>query len=174
MSRRVPSPRCRAWPHPYAVVLLALPALVASPAQAADPVPSPAAPEPTSSPSISRFHLGPWEQDIGYAQAVRAGQFLFVSGTTGRGDLGDPQGMANALRTAYERIRTTLEAHDVGFDQVVRETIYTRDIEALKAAAAARREFYRDGRYPASTWVQVDRLFEDDCLVEVELVAILP
>ena len=82
--------------------------------------------------------------------------------------------MVNAIRAAYDRVRETLEANGLGFDRVVKETVYTRDIEALKSAAAARREYYVGGSFPASTWVQVDRLFEEEFLIEVEVTALAP
>jgi enamine deaminase RidA (YjgF/YER057c/UK114 family) len=141
--------------------------------QAAATADRPDAPAPKAAPK-KVFHLGEWERDIGYAQAVAAGPYLFVSGTVGRGDADDPEDWVSALRTAYERIGVTLEAHGIGFDQVVKETIYTRDIERLKDAAAARFDYYSKENLPASTWVQVERLFEPDLPVEIEVTAILP
>lgn len=136
---------------------------------------STAAESPAGSPSAPKkvFHLGDWERDIGYAQAVAAGPYLFVSGTVGRGALDDPASWVSALQAAYERIGITLDAHGIGFDQVVKETIYTRDIERLKAASAVRFDYYSKASLPASTWVQVERLFEPDYLVEIEVTAIL-
>jgi enamine deaminase RidA (YjgF/YER057c/UK114 family) len=149
--------------------------LAAAGACAAEPSPA-AAPERAvaAAPAKKVFHLGQWERDIGYAQAVAAGPYLFVSGTVGRGNADDPEDWASALRTAYERIGVTLAAHRIGFDHVVKETIYTRDIERLKDAASARFEYYSKESLPASTWVQVERLFEPDLLVEIEVTAVLP
>ena len=132
---------------------------------------TPAAPGPVE---VTRYHEGPWERDIGYAQAVRAGQLLFVSGTVGAGDLDDPKSMEDAVSAAYDRLKKTLAAQGAGFQNVVKETIYTRDIEALKAAAPVRLAYYDRDRLPASTWVQVQRLFEEHYVIEVELVAVLP
>ena len=127
---------------------------------------------PTTAPK-KVFHLGDWERGIGYAQAVQAGPYLFVSGTVGRGDAEDPESWVAALKSVYERIGLTLEAHGLGFDHVVKETIYARDIERLKEASAVRFDYYAKDSLPASTWVQVDRLFEVDSLVEVEVTAIV-
>jgi len=138
-------------------------------ARAAEP--QPVAGQVASTPK-KVFHLGEWERDIGYAQAVQAGPYLFVSGTVGRGALDDPEGWVSALKAAYERIGATLDAHGIGFDEVVKETIYTRDIERLKDAAAVRFDYYSKDSLPASTWVQIDRLFEADYLVEIEVTAI--
>jgi enamine deaminase RidA (YjgF/YER057c/UK114 family) len=152
--------------------------LVSAHAVAAEPqVAEPKVAEAQAAPAATTkkvFHLGDWERDIGYAQAVAAGPYLFVSGTVGRGNADDPEDWKSALRAAYERIGVTLEAHGIGFDHVVKETIYARDIERLKDAAAVRFDFYSKASLPASTWVQIDRLFEADLLVEVEVTAILP
>jgi enamine deaminase RidA (YjgF/YER057c/UK114 family) len=128
---------------------------------------------PAATPPKKIYHLGEWERDIGYAQAVEAAPYLFVSGTVGRGAADDPEGWLSALRAAYERIGVTLAAHGIGFDHVVKETIYTRDIERLKAASGVRFDYYSKDSLPASTWVQIDRLFEADYLVEIEVTAIL-
>lgn len=155
---------CVRWPS----ILLSIMTVAA--AQAAEPqvVAMPAATTPKKV-----FHLGEWERDIGYAQAVEAGPYLFVSGTVGRGAVDDPEGWVSALKAAYERIGLTLDAHGIGFNSVVKETIYTRDIERLKDASAVRFDYYSKDSLPASTWVQIDRLFEADHLVEIEVTAIL-
>src|SRR5688572_30800533 len=62
------------------------------------------------------------EKSVGYAQAVRVGEWLFVSGTIGRGATLDEQ-----MKAAYARIEKTLAQHGARFDHVVRETIYTTD-----------------------------------------------
>lgn len=149
-------------------IFLAIVTATTAPAAEPQPVAAPAATAPKKV-----FHLGEWERDIGYAQAVEAGPYLFVSGTVGRGALNDPEGWVSALKVAYERIGVTLDAHGIGFENVVKETIYTRDIERLKNASAVRFDYYSKDSLPASTWVQIDRLFEADYLVEIEVTAIL-
>jgi enamine deaminase RidA (YjgF/YER057c/UK114 family) len=109
-----------------------------------------------------------WEQSIGYASAVRVGRMLYLSGQTS-----NAQGMENQVNEIYEGLGKTLAHFGVDFSCVVKENIYTKDIEALKAAGALRKKFYGE-RFPAATWVQVSRLFSPEDLLEVELVAILP
>jgi enamine deaminase RidA (YjgF/YER057c/UK114 family) len=114
-----------------------------------------------------KFHLGSWEHDIGYTQAIRVGDTLHISGSVGSGD------MPNALREAFGALQKTLAHYGLDFRHVVKETIYTTDIEALKAATAARRPFYGDD-FPTATWVQVSRLYDATHVVEVELTAVFP
>ncbi len=114
------------------------------------------------------FHLSEkGEKEWGYAQAVRVGNTLYLSGTTGRGAT-----MADQVKNAYERIRRTLEHFGADFGDVVKETVFTTDIEALKAASATRKEFYA-GRTPASSWIGIDRLFVPEIMVEIEVIAVL-
>jgi enamine deaminase RidA (YjgF/YER057c/UK114 family) len=114
-----------------------------------------------------KFNLGSWENDIGYAQAVRVGNTLYISGSVGGGD------MPAAILQAYETIQRTLAAHQLNFGHVVKENVFTTDLDALKANKEVRRKFYGTD-YPAATWVQVERLFEPGYIIEVEVIAVFP
>ena len=114
-----------------------------------------------------KFSRGPWENEIGYAQAVRVGNTLYISGSTGSGSMPD------AIRSAFTAIKETLAAYHLDFRHVVKETAYTTDIEALKAAKEVRKTYYGSD-FPAATWVQVDRLFTPETVLEVEVVAVFP
>jgi 2-iminobutanoate/2-iminopropanoate deaminase len=85
-----------------------------------------------------------------------------------------PGDMAGQLRAAYANIRRTLAAHRAEFDEVVKETIYTTDMEALLKASDVRLEYYDKERLPTISWVQVQRLVDKGFLVEIEVVAELP
>ncbi|WP_162148518.1 RidA family protein [Asticcacaulis sp. AC402] len=115
---------------------------------------------------IQRDYRHPWEKEIGYAAAVRHGDTLYVSGVVGQGAT-----MAEQMADCYRKIGEILTAHGLNSRAVVKETIYTRDIEAVKAAIAVRKLFYTGDAYPAATWVQVDRLFNasDDIEIEVQV-----
>lgn len=123
------------------------------------------------------FHLNPYEKDFGYSQAVLIDKTLYISGTVSvdeGGRLVAPGDMAGQLRTVYSNIRRTLEAHGSEFNEVVKETIYTTDMNALLKAADLRFEFYDKERLPTTSWVQVQRLVDPGFLVQVEVVAELP
>jgi 2-iminobutanoate/2-iminopropanoate deaminase len=123
------------------------------------------------------FHLNGYEKDFGYSQAVLVDKTLYVSGTVAvdaEGRLVAPGDMAGQLRAAYTNIRNTLAAHRAEFDEVVKETIYTTDMDALLKASDVRFEYYDKERVPAVSWVQVQRLVDKGFLVEIEVVAELP
>lgn len=123
------------------------------------------------------FHLNSYEKDLGYSQAVLIGKTLYISGSVAadqNGRLEAPGDMAGQLRAAYSNIRRTLGAHGADFDAVVKETIFTTDMDGLLKATDVRFEFYGKERLPATSWVQVQRLVDAGSLVEIEVVAELP
>lgn len=107
------------------------------------------------------------ETSIGFCEAKRAGNLLYISGTVGAGE------MPAAVQQAYEGLRKTLEANGLTFANVVKENVYTTDIDAFKKAGDIRKGFY-GANLPAATWVEVRRLFVPQLVVEVELVAEYP
>lgn len=121
--------------------------------------------------STQSFHLGSWEKEIGYAQSVKIGNRLLVSGTTAGSPA--PKDLPSQMKQAYEAIRTTLAHDGADFNNVIKETIYCRDMVALIAAQPLRKSFYRD-HLPAATWVEVQRLYLPDQLIEIEVEAALP
>lgn len=118
--------------------------------------------------SKKKFHINKaGEDDIGYAQAVKVGHTLYISGSVGGGE------MSIAVMNAYEELAKTLSAYGATFQNVVKENVFTTNLEAFKSQAAIRRKYYNED-FPAATWVQVDRLYSADLTVEVELIAELP
>ena len=105
------------------------------------------------------------EMDIGYCRSVRVGNTLYISGTTGAGD------MPSAIRSVYARLQKTLEKDGLSFADVVREVVYATDLDAFIRNKELRKEFYGHD-WPAATWVQVQRLYTPSYVVEVELTAI--
>ena len=123
---------------------------------------------PPSRPQRSCFHRSETvESEIGYCQAVRSGNRLYISGTVGQGE------MPAAVQSVYERLEQTLEANGLTFRDVVKENVYTTDLAAFEGSKDIRKAFYGDS-LPAATWVQVQRLFLPSLVVEVELTAEYP
>lgn len=120
---------------------------------------------PPSRPQRSCFHRSETsEVEIGYCQAVRFANQLYISGTAGQGE------MSAAVQSVYERLKQTLAAHGLTFRDVVKENVYTTDLDAFERSKDIRKAFYGDS-LPAATWVQVQRLYVPSLVVEVELVA---
>jgi 2-iminobutanoate/2-iminopropanoate deaminase len=121
-----------------------------------------------AAPARETFHLDEQgEKQWGYAQAVRIGNTIYLSGTTGRGETLEQQ-----LQSAYDRISRTLAHYGAAPRQIVKETIFTTDMEALQAAQPSRRKFYGD-HAPASSWIGIDRLFVPRLKIEIEVIVVL-
>lgn len=116
-----------------------------------------------------KFNWGRGDQDTtaGYAQAVKVDNMIYISGTVAR-DV-SPDG----IKRVYEALERTLHHYGATFQNVVKENLYTTDIEAMKQYNAVRKIFYK-GDFPAATWVQINRLYMADARLEIELIAYLP
>lgn len=114
-----------------------------------------------------KWHWGnPNKQDTsaGYAQALRVGDVLYISGTVTT-ELNE-----KGVRQVYAGLERSLKQYGLTFQHVVKENLYTTDIEAMQQLNHVRKQFYK-GDFPAATWVQIVRLFMPDAKLEVELVA---
>lgn len=119
--------------------------------------------------SKEKYHWGNSTQDTaaGYAQAVKVDNIIYISGAVAR-DV-TPEG----IKRVYEALELTLKNYGATFQNVVKENLYTTDIEAMKRYNDTRKAFYKND-FPAATWVQVSRLFMADARLEIELIAHLP
>ena len=106
--------------------------------------------------------------DIGYSQVVKANNTLYISGITS-----EKSTFENQVDDIYSTIKKILADYDVGTSAIVKEVIFTTDIESLKAAIPTRKAHF-DGKYPSSSWVEVKRLWNKSHLLEIELVVVLP
>ncbi|MBK7232932.1 MAG: RidA family protein [Saprospiraceae bacterium] len=107
------------------------------------------------------------DTSAGYAQVVKIDNVLYISGSVAK-DI-TPEGITRV----YEALKSSLTSFGATFQNVVKENLYTTDIEAMKKYNYVRKEYYNKD-FPAATWVQIDRLFMQDAKLEVELIAHLP
>jgi len=122
----------------------------------------------TPPPPIERIFVNSWEKNTGYAQIVRRGDHLYISGMNHDGPDVEAQ-----MRGIYTDFFAMLKPYGAISRNVVREVIYTTDMEALKKAIPARKSFFPNDTYPTSSWVQIDRLYAKSDLVEIEFEVIL-
>jgi len=107
------------------------------------------------------------DTSAGYVQVVKVENVLYISGAVAR-DV-TPEGITRV----YKSLENSLKSFGATFQNVVKENLYTTDMEAMKKYNDARKVFY-NGDFPAATWMGVARLFMADAKLEVELIAHLP
>lgn len=103
----------------------------------------------------------------GYCQVLKVDNVLYISGAVTT-DL-SPKG----IQAVYNDLKASLASFGATFQHVVKENLYTTDIEAMKKYNDVRKKFYNND-FPAATWIQVQRLYMSDAKLEVELIAYLP
>jgi 2-iminobutanoate/2-iminopropanoate deaminase len=115
----------------------------------------------------------PAEGNHPYAKAVRAGDFLFVSGHLAWGDDGEliHGSIEQETRQVWKNIRKTLEGMDCTLEDIVKATIWLQDTrDFINYNKAYSEVFPKDP--PARSTVRADLMF--DCKIEVEVVVYKP
>jgi enamine deaminase RidA (YjgF/YER057c/UK114 family) len=126
----------------------------------------------------NRRHLSsgaPWEPIVGYCRAVRAGNHVFVAGTTATNNDGSVEGPGDPYAQTIHILRTIERAlHEVGasLQDVVRTRMFVTDISHWQDIGRAHGEFFR-AIQPAATMVQVAALIDPALLVEIEVDAVI-
>jgi enamine deaminase RidA (YjgF/YER057c/UK114 family) len=131
--------------------------------------------------SEKRFINPPGLKPLGMYSNVasaRGGTVVFISGqvavdaqgkVVGKGDI-----EAQAVQV-FENLKLALEAAGGTFQDVLKFTIFIKNLtpEARKAVMGVRSRYISPANPPAATMVGIDRLVEDDLLVEIEAVAVV-
>jgi len=123
----------------------------------------------TSSKQIERKHYNEWEKTVGYTQVVRVGEILHLSGLGGDGET-----QAEQINSIYKTISEILADYNATTQNIVKEVIYSTNIDELIDAQEIRKAYFPSGQYPASTWVQIERLYSPDMKVEVDVTVHIP
>jgi 2-iminobutanoate/2-iminopropanoate deaminase len=111
-----------------------------------------------------------------YADAVRAGDLLFVSGCVpvdGEGQLVGGDDVVAQAEKVFENVGSVLAAAGASSRDVVKVTVFVTDIEDRPRINPVRQRFFGDAR-PASTLVEISKLAIPGAKLEVEAVAVLP
>ena len=112
-------------------------------------------------------------QGAPYSQAIRAGEFVFVSGQLALrpGSAGIAgEGIAAQTEQVFANLRAILEAAGTGLDRIVKTTVYLRNLDDFQGMNDVYRQHVGDVP-PARATVEVSGL-PSGALVEIEAVAL--
>ena len=116
-----------------------------------------------------------------FARSVLAGDFVFLSGSSGRtletGEVSSDD-VREQVRVALDKVRLALEEAGSSMENIVKVVIYFKDIKDYETVKQTELEYYREHapslaeETPASTVCQVVSLSKENMLVEFDIVAL--
>ena len=141
----------------------------------------------TLSKDVKGFGM-PWEDTYGYAQAVKVGDTIYVSGQLSHDEQGnmvsaapldasgrirDHSNMETQMRQTYVNAKKILSQFGATLDNVVEEVLYVTDMDTAFAAAGPIRKEVYGSKKPAvaSTIVVTPRLALPTQLIEIKFIA---
>ncbi len=117
----------------------------------------------------------PWEEEYGYAQAVKVGDTIYLSGQVSHDDDGNVLGegdMEVQMRAAYANVGKVLAQYGATMENVVDEMVFVTDMDAAFGARVKMKdEVFAGSPMLASTIVQIERLAFPQLMIEIRCVA---
>ena len=116
------------------------------------------------------FSEAPWEDQVGYCRALRAGPHIYLTGTApvaeGGGVYapGDPYAQAERC---FEIIERALLEFGANLTAVVRTRMFVTDISRWAEFGRAHKKFFGN-HPPVTTMIEVNSLIDPAMLIEVE------
>ena len=117
-----------------------------------------------------------WPKSFTFSPAVRAGNLVFLSGTTATDDKGRIVGagdIAEQTRQIFRKFAAVLESVGGSLANIVETTDYVLSLEDYAKTAEVRRELFKAPPWPAATGVVVSGLVRKDALIEIKGMAVL-
>ena len=126
--------------------------------------------------TIERFGAaptGPGGRSLPFTKAVRAGDFIFVSGQVPMGADGEivEGDIATQTRQTIENVKAILKEQGLGLEHVVKATVWLADTRDFWPFNKVYLEYF-GAALPARSCVRADMMV--DCKVEIEVVAYDP
>ncbi|WP_407435936.1 RidA family protein [Lelliottia sp.] len=104
-----------------------------------------------------------------YVHSVKHGQTLYISGLTAFGTPAQHKGIAEQAEEIFSQLRKIVSAEDADFSALIKVTIF---ITSFGEIDELRNVLYRNygDHLPASSLVEVSRLFSPDLSIEIEAI----
>ena len=129
-------------------------------------------------PLPGQLHSGSFAGKVAFSSGVKVGQgeTLYISGQLGRGDdlqLAGKGDIKVQTRRVLENIGKVLSSAGGTFDDIVKVTVFVKDMSQFREIHDVRLEFFNEAHLPASTMVEVSGFTLPDALIEIEAVAVI-
>jgi len=113
-----------------------------------------------------------------WSDGVKKGKIISISGTVATDENHrtlHPGNLEAQVRVIYETVKQLLERMGASMDDVIKTTDYItpQAVSDYVKTAAIRREYFKEGAFPAATGVVVHGLLRPDWLIEIEFLAVL-
>lgn len=118
------------------------------------------------------------QSERAYSPAVRVsgGTTIYLAGHTGYQDEGGtkyPADFDGQVRSAFSRMRKTLESAGGELGDIVTMTVFITDMANGTRFTQLRKEFFKEGRYPASALIGIKELARPEMMIEIQAIAVL-
>jgi enamine deaminase RidA (YjgF/YER057c/UK114 family) len=130
-------------------------------------------------PSTRFINPSTMPQPTGYTHIVEAsgGRTIYIAGQVAldlAGNIVGPGDLRMQTQQVFEHQQAALAAVDGTFSHVVKLTYFLLDISQIQVVREVRNSYITTQHLPASTAIEVRRLFRDELLIEVEAIAVIP
>ena len=114
-----------------------------------------------------------WEPIMGYSRAVRAGNWIAVTGSVGiNADGTYSSSMGEQTRRSLAIVRAAIEALGGRIENVIRTRMFVTDVSKWEEVARVHGEVFAEIR-PATSILEVAKLIDADAQIEIEADAVV-
>jgi enamine deaminase RidA (YjgF/YER057c/UK114 family) len=118
------------------------------------------------------------QRERAYSPAVKVsgGSTVYLAGygafqdDTGKSYAGDFDAQ---VRLSFERIRETLARAGGRLEDIVTMTVFITDMANGTRFTQLRKEFFQEGRFPASALIGIKQLARPEMMVEIQAIAVI-
>lgn len=91
-----------------------------------------------------------------------------------QGELVGKDDLEKQTEQVFRNIKSIVEANGGTMENIVKLGYFITDVSKISVVRAVRDQFINTQHPPASTLVQVSKLFRDDVMIEIEATAVIP
>jgi len=104
-----------------------------------------------------------------YVHSVKHGDTLYISGLTAFGTAAQHEGIVEQAEEIFSQLRKIVSLEEIDFSALIKVTIFITCFEELNALREVLYRNYGD-HLPASSLIEVSRLFSPDLSIEIEAI----